>query len=149
MREIKFRAWDPERNHMCQIQSLAEFTCATINDQDACIKQWKRLVPMQFTGLKDKSGKEIYEGDVISKLHSDWPSCTDCHESPTEHMKSLEVKYHVVFKAGQFVGMRNTGSYNPWSTDNDGNTHTEIWSGKHGYVEIIGNIYENPDLISK
>ena len=102
---------------------------------------------MQFTGLKDKNGKEIYEGDVIAKLHSDWPSCSNCHNSPQEHMKSLEVRYEVVFKSGQFLGMRNTGKYNPWETDNDGNTHTKLYSGTHGYVEIIGNIYENPDLL--
>jgi hypothetical protein len=58
-------------------------------------------------------------------------------------MKSLEVRYQVVFKFGQFLGMRNTGSYNPWSTDEDGNTHSKLVARSHAYIEVIGNIYEN------
>jgi hypothetical protein len=53
MREIKFRAWDGKR--MSIDVSLCHEGCGN----------WKDEQLMQYTGLKDKNGKEIYEGDVL------------------------------------------------------------------------------------
>lgn len=54
-REIKFRAWDKRYNKM--------LIPPAINNPEIEDNEW---VLMQFTGLKDKSGKEIYEGDILS-----------------------------------------------------------------------------------
>ena len=69
MREIKFRAWDIEDNVM--IQNIFSHFAGPSD-----ILQEPYYIPMQYTGLKDKNGKEIYEGDV---LRSDiYPfSCTE------------------------------------------------------------------------
>ena len=62
MREIKFRAWD--KNH--QMYEGTE-NCAFMID---LARKNSEIVLMQYTGLKDKNGKEIYEGDICSG-HSD------------------------------------------------------------------------------
>ena len=61
-REIKFRAWDKENKIM-----LNEFTLQEIADEENGFSQtqMKRHIYMQFTGLKDKTGKEIFEGDIV------------------------------------------------------------------------------------
>ncbi len=58
MREIKFRAWDNNRNEMSD--------CFTLYDIEANVIEIEiNFKVMQYTGLKDKDGKEIYEGDIV------------------------------------------------------------------------------------
>lgn len=84
----------------------------------------------QFTGLFDKNGNEIYEGDIV-KFHfmTSSPSTTK------------------LFPTAKFFGEIITNKYNQWAIFSDGmEIHIEN-AIKHG--EIAGNIYDNPELIKE
>lgn len=75
----------------------------------------------QYTGLHDKNGKEIYEGDIVQGLFAD-------QEEP-------EIKGQVIYSDGQ-------ASYIVIASNND-----EWELGYLDNLEVIGNIYDNPELL--
>ena len=125
MREIKFRAWDKSSNRMYYDNPIIRGF--------HCLKPEESIAPMQYTGLNDKNGKEIYEGDLISRLR---------HEEESNWGSKLvhkpEYTIRVVFNEGCFCDA-DTGQ--PL-----GNILKSIVTHKIEY-EVIGNIYENPELI--
>ena len=117
MRNYKFRAFDKRTGKM--IQTGIQFNNTTMELD--CIPD---LILMQFTGLLDRQGKEIYEGDILA-------------------MSSHNV-YVVVFRDGAFAEIHNPDDgWIHWLKDGG-----EVRKGKRQHFdEVIGNIYENKELL--
>ena len=121
MREIKFRAWDGEEmRYTFSVQSNGDGVLYS-----GGIVDWKL---MQFTGLKDKNGKEIYEGDIVNI-----PLFGNCIIIWNESICAFQYAYHAIGK-GTSIGGRMTNT---------------LYSYEQQKYEVIGNIYENPELINK
>ena len=112
---FKFRAWLVNAQRMINVEEI-NFYNKTIN----FIEDLDNVVLMQYTGLKDKNGAEIYEGDIV-KGYSVYPE-----PSIFEPFLMGEVYY------------TNRGTWDSYSY---------ILGGFNEQVEVIGNIYENKELI--
>jgi uncharacterized phage protein (TIGR01671 family) len=148
MIEKKFRAWVTEKEEMMMEGTIDTWFEAVKHTSINPLRSRPQTVMLQYRGYKDRNGKEIYEGDILKILHGEWMSKPESdNRTLDEYLDSLTKKYEVVFIEGQFVGRRKTGSYTPWSTDNEGNTYAKLKPEKHGFIEIIGNIYESSHLL--
>lgn len=116
MSEPKYMAWDKLSKSMFQVTKMYEIKPGTgiLGKKDCIIRQ--------FTGLKDKNGKEIYWGDIIKFQYK--------KDSPI-------IVVPVIFERGSFVVGYDDGSIETLSNfDND-----------HFIFEVVGNIYKNPELL--
>ena len=119
-RIIKFRAWDSNKDRMIvgNIISVNE-DGVIIYDREYATWRNSSYIPLQFTGLKDKNGVDIFEGDLI-EYRENWLES----ESGLDERFVHEVKWS------------GTG----WIINNHGSNKK---------VKVIGNIYENPELCKK
>ena len=117
MREIKFRAWGKEEMDGNPVHTGTS-TCAVGINQLPHMFEVKGVVLMQYTGLKDKNGVEIYEGDIVNIFGS-----------------NTEIEFY----EGCF-------GYWIWKEEKYRNFITATISDKEE-IEVIGNIYENKDIL--
>jgi uncharacterized phage protein (TIGR01671 family) len=131
-RKIKFRVWKPNTKEWVQNNMLFEFACETrkfnevFTDRNDCYGD-NFLIFQQFTGLIDKKGKEIYEGDIVKWTHP----MTDIGE----------VKYAI---KNQFGSYPDTCFFGVHCTRMTGISHFQI----DDEYEVIGNAFENPELLT-
>lgn len=124
VREIKFRAWHKELEDMGYSHAYENH-----------VKYPGFYEIMQYTGLKDKNGKEIYEGDIVRKVPDEWMSKTDDSISLKDFLISIANIGLVEYSTAEFI--LTNKKYRDKIYDGYG----------HGSIEVIGNIYENPELL--
>jgi uncharacterized phage protein (TIGR01671 family) len=145
-RQIKFRAWDGEK--MIDTGMLHDTVRGGYEMWDG--DEYHPL--MQFTGLKDKGGREIYEGDIL--LYPDTES--EYVDVGVGELKVAETAvnnfYPVEFRNGEFGVEVRDGEVFSFASES-----SPVWTSLRNlfedYVdpkecEIIGNIHENPDLLA-
>lgn len=135
VREIKFRAWDKREKRMGEVTgfrfSKSQYPSVHVrfkhNDkiiddryyfgqEDGC----DNVILMQFTGLYDKNGKEIYEGDIVTGLFD--------HTEIIGHIIYGSDATFFIYRKGLFgIGLNNAKDW----------------------LEVIGNIYESPELLKE
>ena len=137
IRQIKFRAWDYENRTMLDSVSLSPRIYEAIYGWDKDDAKTS-LDVMQFTGLLDKNGKEIYEGDVIKNERGYLATVVfevdDCNRG------------HELVK-GMFDEMVDLDGFFTSLSSFTLKYHTKSDSFRIQHTEIIGNIYENPNLL--
>lgn len=122
----RFRAWDKEFKEMVQVDALVfdeQIIKATYKNGNVAKEDLKNYVLMQSTGLRDKNGKEIFEGDILKVTNlSIWLEVVSFNKNKAMFV-SKEVKRKV----------EETPLYDLFNTD--------IFE-----IEIIGNIHTNSEL---
>jgi len=135
MREIKFRFWDPDTKTM------------SLEHPDATI--WNGLlvcegdtVLMQFTGMKDRKGNEIYEGDILKETYGIGFSYYLCKIGNYDNQLTYEdnecgngVYYDFL------IGLHNGKPFH------DGSLTNGMIYPRVDEMDVIGNIYENSELL--
>jgi uncharacterized phage protein (TIGR01671 family) len=140
MREIKFRAWDKKTESMVEVMNLDYFTnsgCTKKSPSHLYVHEYSisfngetdslqyddisdRFELMQYTGLNDKNGKEIYEWDILQ-----WK------------FNNEDRLYKVLWDNG----------CGRWLVENINDTKDITHILHDSFTEIVGNIYENPELL--
>lgn len=129
MREIKFKIWDTAENKFLTLKDYQDLGGIEVENDGtftlsprfrfltSMMIMPERFIPLQYTGLKDKNGVEIYEGDII---------------------KSLINTFEIVYKKGCFfaVGINRTQEYTLFE-------EFEMCNKANVNLKVIGNIYDN------
>ena len=127
MREIKFRAWLKHRKEIVDVEGIYFMNKVVHyiyndyknNEQEIIADFFENIELMEYTGLKDKNDKEIYEGDILSDGNDEKP-------------------YKIIFENGSFRA-EFEGDFEEHSFD----LIDVVAQG----CEVVGNIYENPELL--
>ena len=141
MREIKFRFWNKQEKKM-----LFDTDCLVVFENkvaelDGCMEwdwYYDDCEVMQYTGLKDKNGVEIYEGDKVRLLYTDWSSkSSNDPRTIDQYLNDISKTYKVVFEGDRFCVIRFNEKF-----QEDFTFTSSIYPGLHGFIEVIGNIHQ-------
>jgi len=125
MREIKFRAWDKRIKKMCHVLAV-DFLNRVVSTDVGFGTIDGDIELMQFTGIRDKNGVEIFDGDILAFYF--------------DKDRMLQIK--------KVVWNELDASFFGVDTEDGGKRSRLAFSLESSFkVEVIGNIYENPELL--
>ncbi len=147
MKKIKFRAWDTEREVMANVSHIGLNDCEVGMEDEEC-RCWNTPYPyvcklMQYTGLKDKNGKEIYEGDILSYKHITY---TDCSKTKIEEIEDESFIEIITYSPMASIVKPHSKNVKCFGYDSI-NKECLILDLTSDEVEVIGNKFENPELL--
>jgi uncharacterized phage protein (TIGR01671 family) len=120
-REIKFKFWNHIVGRMSACYTLPELHKEKVN--------FTNLIPLQYTGLKDKNSKEIYEGDILSYDYADNKEFKDWMKLP-------------------FVEVGYERDYVICGKDIDPKRKCYLHGFRFQFTEVLGNVFEHPELLT-
>ena len=136
MKNIKFRAWDKKSKKLHYDITGFEFGVEEMTGVfiDGDFYDKENIELMQYTGLKDKNGKEIYEGDILKipewLMQDNQDKCICIY---AEEHQTIEI-----IGFGLYIKDEYSGEYK-----------IIVPSDEWDEFEVIGNIYDNPELLEK
>ena len=130
MREIKFRLWNTAKKMWCPDDQDIIY-----NEDDVSFNLYgdrPEAIIMQYTGLKDRNGKEIYEGDILRFTEVDEDSAWGAEKTYITQVKWIDelADWRVIFPSGRRTEL-----------------HCILQIPCFYDQEIIGNVHENPELL--
>lgn len=146
-RPLKFRAWDNHAKEWLLGYELPALGGFSLTGESVLLGEWadvinrfilqqkdrkpEDLIITQFTGCQDQNGKDIYEGDIVKRM-------AEVYDFDAEDGKEISYKEQVSVIEYRFHGF--------WVKDEDfGWEGEDLWEWNR--MEVIGNIFENPELI--
>ena len=123
MREIKFRAWEKWDGEPAKMVYFDICSSKTIEELAT------NAIIMQYTGLKDINGREIYEGDIVI-----WGHIEGWYKEVPVRIAIVEFNPDIQFNC---INLKRTFLFGQFA-----------YQDTHNALEVIGNIYENPELLA-
>jgi uncharacterized phage protein (TIGR01671 family) len=134
MREIKYNAWIKESKKMIDV-SFINIPARTILESKGSYKHeghcFEDVELLQYIGLNDKDGKEIYEGDIVKD----------------DFGRIMVVFFNEEKAKFQFKLIRVEGEHSHWANNFVVADMTDWFERNHNHTQVIGNIYQNKNIL--
>ncbi|NLO90317.1 MAG: hypothetical protein GX088_08375 [Clostridia bacterium] len=142
MRKIEFRAWDRKNEVMVYPKGIL-FDGRIVNFNCGMLESYEGYELMQYTGLKDKNGTPIYEGDIVTGQSFETSMLNHWKTGLLKHLD-----YEVEYVPEMYVIKYHEASFKTFNSKGRWvavlNHHV---SSMVDDLQVIGNIFENPELL--